>query len=309
MTIRFSRHSSFPKENTSSTASLVLWKLQVREWAFASVNVSKLKQTQRGTSNNTQVVASGFVGENGVTTARNENGAVLRFYALGRAGANSGFTIIYIADDTDPNSAVDGVQLQIEVTERRSSSQSKPFLTQLKGKTFAINAPDAVCYEMDTTIKFSGPAALSFAKIPLKTNHLVIGSHGGLEEQEHDAEQLKLYSGGKPGWGVETPRITVDNVVDVFSLAKSRMVKGGVIWLGGCNIGMNDKFCIAAAKASGCYIVAPALAISANKVKKGYVDLIDSYVIPKVFEPIEGKLMKLHEFCAMQSALMFEVPV
>jgi hypothetical protein len=284
--------------------------MQVREWSFARVYVSQLASTQSGTSNNVQVVASGFVGENGVQTIRSSKSAELKFYALGRAGSTSGFTAIYVANDGDPNNAVDNVQLQVEVTERRSKNQNEVSLTKLRGKTCAINAPDAVCYEMDTNIKFSGPATEVMKKIPNGTNHLLIRSHGGTFKGELSPDDCRLYVGGvQESMNPNRNWITLDNVSAVFSAAKPHMEKGAVIWLGGCNIGVNSKLCGEAAVASGCFVVAPVSSISANKVKKGHVDLIDTYSMPVVFEPNKGEKISLRDFCARQESLLFEVPV
>jgi hypothetical protein len=119
-----------------------------------------------------------------------------------------------------------------------------------------------------------------------------------------DPSKISMFVGG---FRLESVRLDGDNVTDVFSKLNGRVSKNCVIWFGGCNIGGNEAFCAAAAKASGCTVVAPVMPLLNKKYPKGYVDMLDAFAVPRIYPP-SGKL-DVPEFCSQQVARKFVVPV
>ena len=304
--VKFVRHPAFPQVKCFFTASGYFWKMRVREWAFAQVNVENMATNLEATSNNPNVVLGHTVrGEKGIkTTNISTTQATIKFFANAR-----GFTFIYMFDK-DPSTAVDGVQMQVEVLERRAASPANISLTKLNGKTVAINAPDAQSYTMDSTLIFSNAAInpLSFfSGVPSGTNHVVISSHGGVPTTADRTDSTKICM-FVAGFKLESLRLDVGNVEGVFNTLKGKVAEQCVIWFGGCNIGANTDFCSKAASASGCHVVAPVMPLTAQKFPKNNIDILDGFAMPRVFGP-DGKPMNISDFCAKQDLLKFVVPV
>jgi hypothetical protein len=285
--------------------------MQVREWAFADVDLDlgKAPSDPPGppevTSNNPNVVPPVRVAE-GIDLGWNYGSARLNatFYAK-----STGFTFLYPFQG-DPFVALEDTRLQVEVLPRRAPGPGAISLTKLSGTTVALNAPDAISYEMGTTQTLSSsemnPASLANL-LPADTDHLVIGSHGGFLGTASGPIDLCMFV-----WGVRSSiRLSIHNVESVFTAIKLKMAKDAVIWLGGCNIGENNELCQKAATSSGCTLVAATNALSAMKFAKGTVDLVDRYAAPKVFVA-GGKALSplpINEFCGKQRRHHFDVPV
>lgn len=189
---------------------------------------------------------------------------------------------------------------------RKAASSKEVSLTKLEGVTVAINAPDAQSYEMDVTLIFplKDPLTL-FAAIPEGANHVVIGSHAGVENRSDnkDVPKLCLWVAGAS----QSMTVDMSNVRKVFETLKSKVAPNCIIWIGGCNIGANKAFCEAASEASGCPVVAPELDLVAKKYPKGYIDMLDRVAMTKVYT---GKnLISPSDLCVRQELHKFVVPV
>lgn len=307
--VRFVRNASFPAAKCSFTAAGTLWKMDLREWAFADVDLDlgTVPSYPPGppdvTSNNPGVVPPAMDpdGIASVWTVGTAN-MTSNFYAK-----TVGFTFIQPYRG-NPFVALGGLVLQVEVKTRRASSPASISLTKLLGTTVALNAPDAISYEMDTTTTLSSsetnPANIA-ALLPAGTNHLVIGSHGGFLGTAGSTRELCMFA-----WGVRSSiRLGVHNVELVFSAIKPKMADDAVIWLGGCNIGENNEFCQKAADSSGRTVIAATNPLQAMRFRKGTVDLVDRYAGPKVFEAGGKTPVAMNVFCAKQKRRKFEVPV
>lgn len=302
---RFQRHQTFPQMKCFLTAGGMLWKMQVREWAFAQVTLKNVEPDLKVTSNNPNVVMGVFeTGDKGIKATRipGTKDMAVRFYAKA-----PGFTFIHAFRD-DPLKPV-GDLMQVEVQQRRAPSANQISLTRLEGPTVAVNAHDAPSYQMDKTIIFPHAAVnpLSvFSGIPAGTQHVVISSHGGVPTaaDRADASKLCMFIGG---FTLQSVRLDVDNAEAVFGTLKGKVANTCVIWFGGCNIGNNEAFCKKAAKASGCTVVAPVMPLLDKKFPKGQVDMLDAVAVPRVFTP-EGSL-DVPEFCSRQATHRFVVPI
>jgi hypothetical protein len=305
----FVRHPGFPVTKTRLTGTGRLWKMEVRQWAFAEVNVTDVDPRLKPTSNNPNVVTDHYPPPKSDTIRGAMRGAssdmTVRFYA--RA---PGFTIIHLFETNPFIAAFDG--LQVEVMHRRAPKEEYISLTKLLGNTCAINAPDTPAYEMGTTLTFdktmTDPTRL-FPAVPSGLNHLVISSHGGFqtEADKKDVKKMSLYV---CGGDITLFRLTIDDVKKAFEMLKGKILENGVIWIGGCTIGSNTDFCAAAARAVDRPVVAPGYALANKKFPKGSVDILDNLALPKVFVPDAGtKFIGLSEFCAKQDAHKFVVPI
>jgi hypothetical protein len=298
----FVKSPSFPSSKCSFTPAGFFWKVQVREWAFAQVDLQGVDADQSVTSNTPDVVpGSGDTTEQCLTVTRKGGNLTVRFLALAK-----GFTFIQLLDKA--GKLVIDPGLQVEVLERRAPAKDKLSLTKLEGNTVAFNAPDTVFYAMDTNLTWHsmsiGPSF--FSGVKPDTNHVVISAHGdvptGLTPKE---ENLCLFVAGKHR---ESIRLDIDNVEDVFKALKGQVAKDCVIWFGGCKIGSNNKFCSKAAVASGCTVVAPAMPLLTKRYPKLHVETLDRFAVPKVFEP-DGNLVEVADFCGKQDTHQFVVPV
>jgi hypothetical protein len=303
--IKFTRHPNFPKANCSFTPAGYFWKVQVRQWAFAELNVEHFTAGLQVASNNPNVVLGpSAAGPKALTLTSKGSAASVKFYA-----DSPGFTMIYFYK-SDPSKVLDDVHMQVEVLARRANTPAAISLTKLEGRTVAINAPDAIAYEMQTTRKFSDVASNPlglFSGVADGTQHLVISSHGGVpnERDKQDMSKICLFVAG---FKLGSIRLDVGNVEAVFKTLKGRMAANCVVWFGGCNIGANREFCSKAALASGCYVVAPVMPLLNKKFPKNYVDLLDGVSIPVIFDPA-GKPMSISDFCSKQAELKFTVPI
>jgi hypothetical protein len=313
MAMKFSQHPSFPAKQAFSTPGGFLWKLQVREWAFAQVNLDGVTDPGIGvTSNNPNPVPDERDKPHKAlkfTKATTKDRLTVRFYAK-----ETGFTFVQPFKG-DPWTAAEDLRLQVEVITRRAPKQDSISKTTLRGSTVALNAPDARAYTMDTTLTFDANAtnpASHFASVPKGVNHVVISTHGGVasEADKSDSTKICLFV---TGFTTAAKRIDVDNAQTAFGVLKGKVAENCVLWFGGCTIGANEKFCQIAADASGCIVVAPVMALPFTTFPKGQIDILDRFAIPKIFVPASAgsnaaTLKALSEFCAKQDELKFEVP-
>jgi hypothetical protein len=173
MALKFVKHASFPQNKCSYTAAGYFWKMQVREWAFAQVDLEGAGPGIDVTSNNPNVVLGVHEkGEKGIkSSSSGANKLTVRFYAKGQ-----GFTFVH-PFRSDPFVAEEDVRMQVEVVKREATSVNSISVTDLKGSTIALLAHDAKAYEMDKTFVFPSTAVnpLSFfSAVPADTNHVVI---------------------------------------------------------------------------------------------------------------------------------------
>src|SRR5262249_6368158 len=131
--------------------------------------------------------------------------------------------------------------------------------------------------------------------------HVVVSSHG-----VPVAEQVCMFVGGL---GRDSLRLGLDNCEAVFATLKGKVAKDCVVWLGGCTIGQNREFCIKAARASGCPVVAAGKYLSTKSFPPGTVDLLDRSSMPIFYAPGEDKPGSLSDFCSKQDTYQFVVPV
>ena len=304
--MKFVKHASFPQKNCFFTEGGFFWKMQVREWAFAQVDLDGIDDAIAVTSNNPNAaLGHQEKGERGLKTKASGKKMTVKFFA--RA---AGFTFVHPFKG-DPWNAAEDLRMQVEVLQRRAPSEDKISLTKLEGKTAVISAHDARAYEMDTTLTFN-PSAVNpasvFSGIPKGVNHVVISSHGGVPTAADKSNMAKicLFVGG---FRTESVRLDVDNATSVFATLKDKMAENGVIWFGGCNIGANTMFCQKAAEAAGRTVVAPVMVLPNKKFPKGHVDMLDGFAIPKVFVPVGSPATSVSDFCGKQETHKFVVPV
>jgi len=299
----FSASRGFPANRTYLKDGKELWKLDVKEWAFATADAVDVDPALNIGSNNPSVVPGYF--ENSIkkiTYTPDQFGGSegsVRFYAK-----SEGFT--YVNFFRLPSFDAVGVILQVHVIRRRSETPNDSQLTKLNGKTFALNAPDARNYEMDKTVVSTKDEAKEggvFAKVEKGTNHVVVASHGTLEDRSKTAK-ICLWTAGQRN----SFRVNNGNVDSVFGVLKGKVADDCVIWIGGCTMSQNDTWCKAAAKASGCYLVACANYTPSRTFPKGNVDLLDRTLLPAVYPPNGEKPIDMSEFCAQQEKLQFVVP-
>ena len=286
----------------------MLWKMQMREWAWAQVDLNDVADSVGVDSNNPNPVPGRFAqGRKAITASRalGTNKKLVKLYA-----DRAGFTLVFAFDGSDSNKV--GNNLQIEVLERRASSDASVSLTKLAGKTIAFNAPDTTStYDMDTTQTFSSSVLdppLLFSAVQSGTNHVAISSHGGAptKADEPFVERRCMFVCGRNQTSL---RVDLTNVEDAFKTLKSKVAKDAIVWIGGCTIGANNSFCQKAADASGCHVVAAAMVLRARKYPKGNVDVLDRFCIPKVFAPGKMNPITVADFCAKQETHKFTVPV
>jgi hypothetical protein len=295
--MKFARHSSFPPQNASLLPSGWFWKMTVREWAFAQLDVVDdvpIPDKFTGETNNMSVVRE--VSAKSASLKK----VTIRFYAHSRGAA-----YVYLHDPAvaDHFASVEKMLMQVTVEPRSANQESETSLTRLEGTTAVINAPDAKSYEMSKTETYSAKNPLElFKTIPNGTNHLVISSHG-IEV----GGNICMFPGGSSS---PSQRLGLDNVAEVFATLKTKAAPDNcVVWLGGCNIGQNNEFCKKAARASGCPVIAAGQFLSAKKFDKDHVDILDRHSAPKLFLPGEDKPASLSDFCAKQEKYKFVVPV
>jgi hypothetical protein len=299
----FSAKKDFPTNRVYLKDGKELWKIDVKEWAFATLDAVDVDKSLNIGSNNPTVVPGYFEQSTNkkITytpdTFGGSEGSV-RFYANGQ-----GFT--YVNFFRLPSFDAVGVTLQVHIIERRSAGPNDSQLTKLNGKTFAINAPDATNYEMDKTVVSMTDEAKEggvFAKVEKGTNHVVIGSHGTLEDRSKTAK-ICLWTAGQG----KSFRVNNGNVDSVFGVLKGKVDDDCVIWIGGCTMSQNDTWCKAAAKAAGCHLVACANLMPDRKFPKGYVDMLDRVLQPAVYPPDGGVPISMSEFCSKQEKFQFVV--
>jgi hypothetical protein len=305
--MKFSMHPSFPEDNTDKTGTGWFWKMKVGEWAFAKLDVVDdvaIDSRWKGFTNNIGVIGRwGAIEDRDITTERSPDSkkVTIKFYAR-----MPGSAYVYLRDPaTGPSEAVEKLLMQVEVITRGGGKG--PSLTELRGTRFAINADDAVAYAMNTYEKFpkAGDVKELFKKLPAGANHVVIGSHGGTD----GGGALCMFVGGLLERKPES-YLGLHNVKDVFNTLKGKVAANCVVWLGGCFIGQNNKFCSEAASASGCPVIAAGSTLGNTKYPPGFVDILDHHQSPKLFKPQTGEQpQSLWDFCAEQEKYQFVVPV
>ncbi len=302
---KFVRNPAFPSSKTRVTSNLNLWKLEVREWAFAEVDVTDVAEGLQPESNNPNVSPGcRDKADRAIrgTRAADRSKMTIRFYAKAK-----GFTMLHLFR-TDPFKA-EGDSLQVEVMERRASSANDISLAKLLGKSFVVNAPDAKAYSMThtTTFDVTGKTVHNvFDAVPSGADHVVVSSHGGFLGSAGADTELCMFAAGTKNSG---ERLGVHNVTEIFAKLKGKVAETCVIWLGGCNIGDNNEFCQKAANASGCHVVAAHNALMNKVFAKDQIDLLDRYAGPKLFVPNETKPAFVGELCAKQVKHKFTVPI
>lgn len=301
MALKFVRNASFPATKCLLLESGYFWKMLVREWAFAQLDLQGVSGGIDITSNNPNVVRGVYdKTEQGLKTSSPGAGMLTaKFY-----GKASGFTFVH-PFKSDQFVAEEDLRMQVEVVKREAKSQDQISLTELQGSTVAINAPDARSYEMTSTGSFSSSAGITalFSSVPAGADHVVIGSHGGFQGTSNSTSDLCMFVAGKS----HPAALNLTNVEAVFATLKGKVAPTCVVWLGGCIIGANDDFCEKASVASGCAVVAPTNLLPAKKYPKGTVDVIDRFAGTKVF--IDKSKVWVGDFCARQEKHKFVVPV
>jgi len=298
----FAKSAAFPAARAYLTPDKTLWKLDVKEWAFATVDATSVDSDLTIGSNNPTVVPGYFdKSDKGIkyTAASSGTQGVVRFYANSMGFTYVNFFRLPLFDKV-------GALLQVHIIERRSASAADVQLTKLNGKTFAINAPDTVTYDMDKTVVSTGTEASDggvFAKVESGTNHVVVSSHGTLEDRSANAKICLWVAGESSSF-----RVNVGNVESVFKVLNGKVAKDCVIWIGGCTMAQNKPWCQAAAKAAGCHLVAPVNYTTIQKFPKGNIDLLDRALIPVVFPPTGGEPIGVNDFCSQQDKFQFVVP-
>ena len=277
MPMKFVRNPSFPASKCFSTEGGYFWKMVVREWAFVELDIEQTPAGMNATSNNPTVVPGIYdTDEKKVTTSMTGDKMTVRFFAR-----STGFSYVY-PFRSDHFTAEEGIRMQVEVVPRKAAAGKLDVsLTKLGGLTVAINAPDAAVYEMDVNLAVPANAESIFDAVPQGADHVVIGSHAGVENptQNRDVTKICLWLGGKSS----STQIDMTNATKVFQKLRGKVSPNCIVWMGGCNIGANLEFCKLASLASGCPVVAPELDLVATKYPKGFIDLLDRVAMMKVF--------------------------
>lgn len=296
--MKFAKHPSFPQANTFLLPSQWFWKMTLREWAFAQLDVVDgvpINPRFTGATNNMSVIRN-------ITLAKSADlkKLTIKFYAY-----SAGNAYVYLHDPAiaNPFAPVENIQMQVEVNTRRANSPNEISLTKLEGATAVVNAPDTISYEMSSSQVFNratNPLEL-FNGIPAGANHVVIASHGAMV-----GPNICMFPGG-----IMNPslRLGLDNVDVVFATLKGKVAENCVLWLGGCTIGQNHDFCSKAATASGCPVVAAGFVLLNKKFPKDFVDILDKVSQPKLFTPGQSQPGNLGDFCSKQEMYKFVVPV
>lgn len=302
MALKFVRHTSFPDNKCMLTESRYFWKMLVREWAFAQLDLQGVTGGIDITSNNPGVVPGIYdKTERGLKTSSPAAGTLTaKFYAKA-----PGFTFIH-PFKTDHFVAEEDLRMQVEVVIRQAKDQDQISLAELQGNTVAINSADTRAYEMGATGKFSSSSTsvmTLFSGVAPGTDHVVVGSHGGFGSNASSSQDLCLFVAGL----ISSTHLDLSNVEPVFATLKGKVSPNCVVWLGGCNIGENDEFCHKASVASGCPVVAPTKNLMARKYPKGMIDVLDRFASTKVF--VGKSKVFVGDFCAKQETHKFVVPV
>jgi hypothetical protein len=140
--MKFEKHASFPQANTSLLPSQWFWKMTMREWAYAQLDVTDsaaIPVSFKGASNNMGVIHD-------VTSKGSPNKVTIKFYAY---APGSAYVFLHDPADPDPFAAAEKLVMQVEVVTRRSGSEGDISLTKLQGVTAVVNAPDTIAYEMN----------------------------------------------------------------------------------------------------------------------------------------------------------------
>ena len=91
MPLKFVKHATFPQKNCFFTEGGYFWKMQVREWAFAQVDLDGVDDTIAVTSNNPNAaLGHQEKGERGLKTKTSGKKMTVKFFA--RA---AGFTFVH----------------------------------------------------------------------------------------------------------------------------------------------------------------------------------------------------------------------
>lgn len=318
MAHKFVRNPNFPLSKSRFDANGMYWKMEVRQWAFATFDVVDLAAASNVNASSSPFLvvpdAGHPVAEARPSVSQGYTGQgkkTVKFYAK-----LPGFTEVYLYDQI-PSIPLDGVKIQVEVTRREAQSAAGGSSTQLtRGKTYSIQAPDAVTYDMDVnTIFRRDDLKTLFDDVPAGTEHVVMSAHGVRTKAERvtqersnsfDPSTITMWMKGEY---VDAGRLTVGNCEAIFQKLKSKVAANCVIWFGGCSMAFNRDFCFKAAKASGCNVVTVGNYLPFRKFPKYMVDLLDSKFNPFIFAPSATNTQSPADFCERQGTFKFTVPV
>jgi hypothetical protein len=284
---RFEKHESVPRTDCFFLDSGWFWKMRMKKSTFAKFYlVSGAGLT--ATSNNPVVVPNSdavFTGKTGQEVRR-----TVEIYGL-----SQGVTLIDF-NSGGTNDPV--VTMQVEVTELPGHRAS---FVAFSAKAAALNAPDiSVRYQLDSTKTITGgPPDNLFDSVPVGTKHIALNCHGQMEAKGSDGQKvpgITLFIAGNVWQG---------NCSAVFAKLKTKSA-GGVVWIGGCEVGSDNEFCKLAVMASGCFLVAPTITLPIVRVPHGMIDYFGESM-PKFFNKDDGKPMKPDDFLLKQKDLQFRI--
>jgi len=271
--------------------------MTMREWAFGKFDIVDgvaIDPSSTGTVLDPKIIQN-------ITTdrTRGPNAVTIKFYAY-----QPGISLLFLQSPScaNPWGAVENIFMQVEVKDRRASSDETISLTRLLGKTIAINAPDAPAYQGDQTLTYRGTnSPIDLFAGAAGANHVLLGTHG----IEVPGEGQCMFPAGAR---VPSMRLGLDNVEAVFATLKGKVANKCVVWLGGCGIGSNLEFCRKAATASGCEVLAPGFTLRDRTFPVNQVDVLDRMCMPHYYAPGATASKYVGEFCATPEG-RFVVPV
>jgi hypothetical protein len=281
---RFAVHESVQRGDCSFTDSGWFYKMNMKKGTFAKFYLLD-GDALTGLSNNPVVVPNSdaaFLGKTGSGPKR-----VVEIYGLSKGITLIGFSA---AGATSPV-----VTMQIEVVELPGSRPS--FVAFGASTAFALNSseiPVGSRYDFGSTrtrIVSSGPPENLFDPVPNGIEHIAINCHGQMS-----ADGITLFIAGN---------VSRSNCSGVFAKLKGKAA-GGVIWIGGCEVGADNDFCKAAVQASGCYVVAPAITLPLVRIPANQIDFFGGSM-PKFFNQADGNPMKADDFLQKQKDLDFRI--
>jgi hypothetical protein len=219
---------------------------------------------------------------------------------------------ITMLDVTDPANPGRGVIISLQVEVKKTASGKLNFVA-FDGDAVALNARGTpVPYSLKTTKQITGgPPESLFDAVPNGVKHVVISAHGQMHPTLADQRrgiskrffELEIAGGVNIDIGVAGS----GNCTAVFAKLKTKCA-GGVIWIGGCEAAAEPDFCTAAAKASGCFVVASAITIPPVTIPAGMIELFPGNMIHFFNSDGNGQLKKA-EFMAKAKDLKFHIVV
>jgi hypothetical protein len=283
---KFAPHPSIPRTQYLFLESGWLWKMNVKVDSVSKIflkDAAGLKIQSRGII----IVPNSPEVFKGATSADADR--TVEFLAL-----SDGITMLDVTDGVKPEPII---SLQVEVL---PTPNKKTNLVEFTGESLALNSPDTpVPYTLKTTKRVSsGPPESLFDTVAKDTKNIAISAHGQMypTSKEPSKKGIELFIAGT---------VTGSNVEAVFGKLKGKC-PGGVVWIGGCEVGADLDFCKKAAKASNCYIVASGITLPPVKLAAGRIEFFPKQAI-KFFDKDTGDLMKKVDFVSKQASLGFKV--